>query len=73
MVDRGPEPASRRRFLTGLAAVSAAAPVAPARLLADTRSERLLSFVHTHTGERLTVPYFADQVCKIVRRRKLRD
>jgi len=33
---------------------------APARLLADTRSERILSVAHTHTGERLTVPYFAD-------------
>jgi uncharacterized protein YcbK (DUF882 family) len=60
MFDPGPEPAGRRRFLTGLAAVSVAALAAPARLLADTRSERLLSFVHTHTGERLTVPYFAD-------------
>jgi len=34
--------------------------VAPARLLADTRAERILSFAHTHTGECLTVPYFAD-------------
>jgi uncharacterized protein YcbK (DUF882 family) len=24
------------------------------------REERVLSFLHTHTGERLTVPYFAD-------------
>jgi uncharacterized protein YcbK (DUF882 family) len=33
---------------------------APGRLLADTASERILSFAHTHTGESLTVPYFAD-------------
>jgi len=51
---------ARRRFLGGLAAVSAAAAVAPARLLADARGERVLSFAHTHTGERLTLPYFAD-------------
>ena len=31
-----------------------------AALLAGPREERLLSFVHTHTHERLTVPYFAD-------------
>lgn len=52
--------AGRRGFLGGLLAASAVTLAAPARLLADTRSERLLSFVHTHTGDRLTVPYFAD-------------
>jgi uncharacterized protein YcbK (DUF882 family) len=50
----------RRRCLTGLAGFSAAAVAAPGRLLADARGERVLSFAHTHTGERLTVPYFAD-------------
>jgi uncharacterized protein YcbK (DUF882 family) len=33
---------------------------APVGLLAGPREERLLSLVHTHTRERLTVPYFAD-------------
>ncbi len=50
----------RRGFLGGLLAASAVTLAAPARLLADTRSERVLSFLHTHTGARLTVPYFAD-------------
>lgn len=51
---------SRRLFLHGLGASLAAASVAPGRLLAGPREERLLSLVHTHTRERLTVPYFAD-------------
>jgi uncharacterized protein YcbK (DUF882 family) len=51
---------SRRLFLQGLGSALAAATVAPGRLLAGPREERLLSFVHTHTHERLTVPYFAD-------------
>ena len=51
---------TRRGFLRGLAGLSALAVAAPARLLADARSERVLSFAHTHTGERLTVPYFAE-------------
>jgi uncharacterized protein YcbK (DUF882 family) len=51
---------SRRLFLRGLGAALAAASAAPGRLLAGPREERLLSFVHTHTHERLTVPYFAD-------------
>ena len=50
----------RRGFLRGLAGLSVAALGGPARLLADDRAERVLSFAHTHTGERLTVPYFAD-------------
>jgi uncharacterized protein YcbK (DUF882 family) len=50
----------RRLFLRGMAGALAAAAVAPARVLAGPREERLLSFVHTHTHERLTVPYFAD-------------
>jgi uncharacterized protein YcbK (DUF882 family) len=51
--------ATRRLFLKGMGFALAAA-VAPARLLASAREERLLSFLHTHTGARLTVPYFAD-------------
>jgi uncharacterized protein YcbK (DUF882 family) len=51
---------TRRLFLKGFAGAIAAAAVAPGRLLASPREERLLSFVHTHTHERLTVPYFAD-------------
>ena len=50
----------RRRFITGLAGLSAVALASPARLLAGPREERILSFAHTHTGESLTVPYFAD-------------
>jgi uncharacterized protein YcbK (DUF882 family) len=53
-------PAARRLFLRGLGGVLAATAVAPGRLLAGPREERLLSFVHTHTHEHLTVPYFAD-------------
>jgi uncharacterized protein YcbK (DUF882 family) len=52
--------ATRRLFLRGMAGALAAAAAAPARLLAGPREERLLSFVNTHTYERLTVPYFAD-------------
>ena len=52
--------ATRRLFLRGLAGAMAAAAVAPGRLLAGPKEERFLSFVHTHTHERLTVPYFAD-------------
>ena len=36
------------------------AALRPARLLADSRAERVLSLAHTHTGERLVTPYFAD-------------
>lgn len=52
--------ATRRLFLRGLAGAMAAAAVAPGRLLAGPKEERLLSFLHTHTRERLTVPYFVD-------------
>jgi uncharacterized protein YcbK (DUF882 family) len=52
--------ASRRLFLRGLGGAVAVASVAPGRLLAGPSEERLLSFVHTHTHRRLTVPYFAD-------------
>jgi uncharacterized protein YcbK (DUF882 family) len=50
----------RRLFLRGMAGALAAAALAPARLLAGPREERLISFVNTHTHERLTTPYFAD-------------
>jgi uncharacterized protein YcbK (DUF882 family) len=52
--------ATRRLFLRGLACTMAAAAAAPGRLLAGSTEERILSLVHTHTRERLTVPYFAD-------------
>jgi uncharacterized protein YcbK (DUF882 family) len=50
----------RRLFLRGLAGACAATALAPRELLAGIREERILSFVHTHTHERLTVPYYAD-------------
>jgi uncharacterized protein YcbK (DUF882 family) len=53
-------PATRRLFLGGMASALVAAAVAPGRLLAGPREERLLSLVNTHTHERLTAPYFAD-------------
>ena len=52
--------ATRRIFLRGLAGALAGATLAPKVLLASPREERVLSFFHTHTSERLTVPYFAD-------------
>ena len=70
-----PQNPSRRRFLGRLASVSALALAAPATALAD-REERVLSFFHTHTSDRLTVPYFADgsyvpaslaQLCRFLR------
>jgi uncharacterized protein YcbK (DUF882 family) len=51
--------ATRRIFLRGLAGAVAAAAVVPKALLASPGEERVLSFLHTHTNERLTVPYFA--------------
>jgi uncharacterized protein YcbK (DUF882 family) len=58
----GPLSPSRRAFLAGGASVSALALLAPKELLGghDPRQERVLSFFHTHTGERITVPYYAD-------------
>lgn len=50
---------SRRSFLRGLASFSALALAAPASALGDWE-ERVLSFFHTHTSERLTIPYFAN-------------
>jgi uncharacterized protein YcbK (DUF882 family) len=51
--------ASRRRLLGGLASFSVVALAAPARAFSS-RGERVLSFFHTHTRDRLTVPYYAD-------------
>jgi len=59
---------SRRRFLGGLAALGGALLV-PSRVLASSTApaslasghgERRLSFVHTHTGERLATTYWGD-------------
>jgi uncharacterized protein YcbK (DUF882 family) len=50
---------ARRNFLGGLASFSALALAAPASAL-PTREERVLSFLNTHTSERLSLPYFAD-------------
>lgn len=51
---------SRRSFL-GLGAAAAAVALVPARALAAARpakrADRMLSFFHTHTGERLKVAY----------------
>jgi uncharacterized protein YcbK (DUF882 family) len=58
--DSRDESGTRRGFLRGLAGLSVLAVAAPARLMADARSERVLALANTHTGERLTVPYFAD-------------
>jgi uncharacterized protein YcbK (DUF882 family) len=51
---------ARRLFLKGAGAALATAAMSPGRLLAGLQEERILSFVHTHTHESLTVPYFAD-------------
>jgi uncharacterized protein YcbK (DUF882 family) len=59
-LDVGTVGSTRRLFLRGVAGALAGAALGPVRLLAGPREERILSFVHTHTHERLTVPYFAD-------------
>jgi len=53
---------SRRNFLGGLAALAGTLALSPRRAIANSldRGERVLSFVHTHTGERLALPYWAD-------------
>jgi len=58
--DRHPSAGSRRELLRGLGAFSLFAAAAPGRLLADTRQERVLALVNTHTHERLSVPYFGN-------------
>jgi uncharacterized protein YcbK (DUF882 family) len=52
--------ASRRQFLGGLASLSAAALIAPTSVLANGSEERVLSFFHTHTSERLSVAYYGN-------------
>jgi len=51
---------SRRQFLGGLATFAGTLALPPRRALAAARGERVLSFVRTHTGERLALPYWAD-------------
>lgn len=55
---------TRRRFLGGLGVLAGSLVLAPrlarAAALPVERGERVLSFVHTHTGERLTLPYWGD-------------
>lgn len=51
---------SRRDLLGGFAAAITAVAVAPGRILAAGREPREVSFVHTHTHERLALTYFAD-------------
>jgi uncharacterized protein YcbK (DUF882 family) len=55
---------TRRRFLGGLGALAGALVLAPrlsrASVAPVERGERVLSFVHTHTGERLALPYWGD-------------
>lgn len=48
---------SRRRFLTTVAA-AVPALVLPRALLADVGAPRTLTFIHTHTSERLKIEYF---------------
>ena len=54
---------NRRRFL-GYGALATAAAMVPARAHAAVRRrpERILSFFHTHTGERLKIAYCCDGV-----------
>lgn len=55
------DPLDRRRFLQRLGACcGTVASVAAAPVLASVGGARTVSFVHTHTGERLTTRYFAD-------------
>jgi uncharacterized protein YcbK (DUF882 family) len=54
--------ATRRHFLGGLAALSSAALAAPASVLASGPEERVLSFFHTHSRERLSIAYYGDGV-----------
>lgn len=53
---------SRREFLKGFGFLAGAMALAPAKVLASPalRGERVVSFVHTHTGERLSLPYWRD-------------
>jgi uncharacterized protein YcbK (DUF882 family) len=49
---------SRRTFLRGVVSMTALVAVAPRVVLASAEERRFLSFLHTHTGERLAVTYF---------------
>jgi uncharacterized protein YcbK (DUF882 family) len=57
-----PRDPTRRSFLSSFVSISALTFAGPAVALADRtdREERVLSFFHTHTSDRITVPYFAD-------------
>ena len=57
-----PERFSRRSFLGGAATLAGTLAVWPRSILASPAEsgERVLSFVHTHTGERLSLPYWGD-------------
>lgn len=50
---------TRRSVVRTLALAAAAAAFAPGRLLAGTGVDRTLSFVHTHTHEKLSIVYTA--------------
>jgi uncharacterized protein YcbK (DUF882 family) len=51
----------RRHFLAGVGGLCGTlASLLAAPVLAASREVRCLSFVHTHTGERLRAPYFRD-------------
>jgi uncharacterized protein YcbK (DUF882 family) len=53
---------TRRTFLGGVAALAGALALSPSRALASVEpgGERVVSLVHTHTGERLSLAYWAD-------------
>jgi uncharacterized protein YcbK (DUF882 family) len=53
---------TRRRFLAGLGALAGTLLIPPGRALASAapRGERVISLLHTHTGERLTSAYWGD-------------
>lgn len=55
-----PRTDSRRECLRGLLALGVGALAGPARALAGPSEDRRLSFLHTHTGERLEVEYAGD-------------
>ena len=50
----------RRAFLTGAGLLCAEAAAAAKSAMADGGSVRSVSFVHTHTGEKLTAAYWKD-------------
>jgi uncharacterized protein YcbK (DUF882 family) len=63
-VDRGVQKTLNRRSFLGYGAVATAAALVPGRAdaAAAKRRERVLSFFHTHTGERLKIAYCCDGV-----------